>query len=466
MSVRRWYLPLVALLAVGLALRVLATAGYWPAYIANPDAFSYLDAAGSDLFKYAERPSGYPIFLRVADWGLFGHFPLLVALQHLLGLAAGVLIYLTAVRFGASRVLALAAAAVVLLTGDQIFFEHAVLSEALFGFLVLASVYCAARTLDPGALPWAVAAGALLAAAATVRTVGLFMLPLLALWLVLTQPGRFRVRAVPVLACVLSAVVVAGAYVVAQRDATGFTGFARTTGWSLYSRVAHFADCSKFTPPEGTAGLCEPDVPSDERPGATFYHHDSRSPAWQVFGPPPNGNEQLRTFAREVIINQPFAYARTVVKDALRYIDPDIGRYRPYNGTGPGGLSFKDPNPAYLDRSLEQIRLHWHSVSFHDRFGGALRGYQDVIRVHGYLLPLLALVALVGLWPATRRERAGIALMLGFTAIAVAVPSATLFYSWRYLVPLLPLLVAAAALGVGALLRRWADRGQRAAPAG
>jgi len=314
--------------------------------------------------------------------------------------------------------------------------------------------YCASRAVDAGTLPWVLGAGALLAAAATVRTVGLFMLPLLVLWVAFVRPGRIRARAVPAAACALAALVVAGTYVVVQREETGFTGFARTSGWSLYSRVAHFADCSQFTPPDGTEGLCEPGVPSDARPGATFYHHNGASPAWRVFGPPPNGNEQLGEFARQVIINQPDAYARTVVKDALRYVDPDIGRERPFNGTTPDGLSFNEPSSPYLERSLEQIRLYWHPVSVHDRFGGTLRAYQATVRVHGYLLPLLALLAAVGLWPATRRERAGIALMAGFAAIAVAVPSATLFYSWRYLVPLLPLLVGAAALGGYALWRR------------
>jgi hypothetical protein len=457
-SVRRLYRPLVALLVAGIALREVATAGFWPAYIANPDAYSYLDAAGGELFKYAERPSGYPLFLRVADFGLFGEFPLLIALQHLLGLAAGVLLYLATWRFGAPRPVALIPAGVILLTGDQIFFEHAVLSEALFGFLIAAAVYCASRTIDSRALPWAAAAGALLAAAATVRTVGLFMLPLLVLWVAFTQRGRIRARAAPALACVAAGVLVAGAYVVAQRAETGFTGFARTSGWSLYSRVAPFADCSQFTPPEGTSGLCQPEVPSDARPGATFYHHNSASPAWQVFGPPPAGNDKLRAFAREVIVSQPYAYARTVVKDTLRYIDRDIGLNRPYDGTGPGGLSFNEPNPDYLAPSLDEIRTHWGAVNFHDRFGGTLRTYQDVIRVHGYLLPVLVLLGLLGLWPARRSERAGIALMGGMAAIAVVVPSATLFYSWRYLVPLLPLLVAAAALGGLALARYAGER--------
>jgi hypothetical protein len=461
MPVRRLYLPLVALLGVGLALRVVATVGFWPAYIANPDSFSYLDAAGGELFKYAERPSGYPFFLRISDWAFFGHFPLLVALQHLLGLATGVLVYLTMRRFDAPRPLAVVPAAVVFLTGDQVFYEHAVLSEALFGFLVAGALYCAARTLHGKALPWAAAAGALLAASATVRTVGLFMLPPLGLWLLFTRRGDLKLRLGRLAACAAAAAVVAGSYVFAQHEETGFTGFARTSGWSLYSRVAHFADCSEFTPPEGTDGLCQPDVPSDSRPGATFYHHNSQSPAWQVFGPPPNGNEELGEFARAAIVHQPYSYARTVVKDALRYVDPDIGLERPFNGTTPNGLSFNEPNVDFLGRSLEQISIHWRPVKIHYRFDSTLRGYQATVRVHGLLLPLLVLLGILGLWLGTPRERAGVALMGGAAAVAVIVPSATLFYSWRYLVPLLPALAGAGSLGGYALVRRVRARTHR-----
>jgi 4-amino-4-deoxy-L-arabinose transferase-like glycosyltransferase len=453
-SSRRPYLPLAGVLAVGVGLRVLATVGFWPAYIANPDAFAYLDAAGTELFKYTERPSGYPVFLRAADFALFGEFPLLVALQHLIGVVAGVLMYLAMRRFGAPRALALVPAAVVLLTGDQVFFEHAVLSEALFGFLVAAAIWCASHVLAGRSLPWAMAAGGLLAVAATVRTVGLFMLPLLVLWVVLARPGGVRSRLVPAVGCAVAAIAMAGTYVVAQREYTGFTGFARTSGWSLYARVAHFADCSTFTPPRGTAGLCQPDVPEEKRPGATFYHHDPRSPAWRVFGQPPNGNKELRAFAREAIVHQPLTYAGTVAKDVLRYLDPNVGLDRPRSGVSPNGLSFSEPRAEYLARSLQQIELHWEPVTVRYRFASTLRAYQRIVRVHGPLLPLLLALALAGLWWGTRPERLGIVLLGGMAVVAVAVPSATLFYSWRYLVPLLPPLVGAAALGGFALARQ------------
>ena len=58
------YGPLAVLLAAGVGLRLVAMLPDWPAFFANPDAFSYMDAARDELFKYAERPAGYPAFLR------------------------------------------------------------------------------------------------------------------------------------------------------------------------------------------------------------------------------------------------------------------------------------------------------------------------------------------------------------------------------------------------------------------
>jgi len=458
---RRWrpYPPLVGLLGVGILLRILVSVGFSPAYIANPDAIAYLDAAGRNLWGFPERPAGYPLFLRVADFALFGKLPLLIALQHALGVATGLLLYLAVRRFGAPRGVALLPAAAVLLTGDQVFFEHAVLSEALFGFLVVAAIYCSARALEGHPLPWALAAGVLLAGAATVRTVALFMLPVLGLWLLVTVARPMRVRLLSAGAAALAAVCVLGVYVVAQREATGFNGFSRTVGWSLYSRVAYFADCGRFQPPGGTRQLCQ--EAGEPRPGATFYHHDARSPAWRVFGRPPNGDAQLGAFARQVIVHQPFGYARAVVKDVVRYAFPDIGSERAFSGTAPDGLAFSEPMPDRLAESLGLIAQHWDRATFRNRFGGSLRGYQQVVRVHPILLPLLALLAIGGLWRGSRRERAGIALLASLALLTVLVSSATLIYNWRYLVPLLGPLVGAAALGGFALRNAWLERSGR-----
>jgi hypothetical protein len=93
-------------------------------------------------------------------------------------------------------------------------------------------------------------------------------------------------------------------------------------------------------------------------------------------------------------------------------------------------------------------------VTPRDRFGATLRAYHMDVRVHGMLLPALLLLALAGLWRGNRRERLGITLLAALALTAIVVPSATLFYSWRYLVPLLPACVGAGALGGYALLRQ------------
>ena len=80
-------------------------------------------------------------------------------------------------------------------------------------------------------------------------------------------------------------------------SATGYFGLSEASGWALYSRVALFADCTRFDPPEGTRALCET-TPASERPGADFYGHEPGSPARRLFGEPPAGDEQLSEFAR------------------------------------------------------------------------------------------------------------------------------------------------------------------------
>ena len=121
-----------------------------------------MDAARDELFKYAERPAGYPAFLRAVHLVTFDYFPATIVLQHLLGIASGLLVYATVRRLGASRPLALVPTAVVLLGGDLIFFtEHAVLSEALFTFLLTAALYAAVRALDERPALWAAGAGVL-----------------------------------------------------------------------------------------------------------------------------------------------------------------------------------------------------------------------------------------------------------------------------------------------------------------
>ena len=153
--------------------------------------------------------------------------------------------------------------------------EHSALSEPLFSFLVALCIYFCARALDAGPLPWAYLAGLTAASAACVRAIGLLLPGVVVIALVVGARGTARPRLTMGVAAAASAILVLGVYGLAMRDATGYGGMSvtRTGGWAMYSRVAPFADCDRFTPPPDTRQLCEdrpasarPDGPSTTRP--------------------------------------------------------------------------------------------------------------------------------------------------------------------------------------------------------
>ena len=154
---------LLAVLAVGVAIRVVLMVSYTPAYLSYPDTWGYVVAAKGPLFLHDWiRPAGYPAML-AALHAVWNSLTFVVVVQHLLGLATAVVIYATLLRAGASRWVAVVPAAVVALTVDGILYEHAILSETPFGLLIALALYAGVRALEPGApRRWAVAAGALL----------------------------------------------------------------------------------------------------------------------------------------------------------------------------------------------------------------------------------------------------------------------------------------------------------------
>ena len=126
---------LVALLALGLALRLWTMLAYRPAVLGYPDGTEYLINGVHDLWRGIGRPVGYPILIRAVTT-LGGGLTALVALQHLLGLATAVVLYWIVRAAGAPRGFACVPAAVVLLSGDQAYIEHSPMSETLFAFLL------------------------------------------------------------------------------------------------------------------------------------------------------------------------------------------------------------------------------------------------------------------------------------------------------------------------------------------
>src|SRR3954452_6480011 len=96
----------LAVLGVGVALRVWAMVAWSPAFMGWPDAKSYLDVAHGELFSNVLRPAGYPLFLRSLD-GLHASLGVVVGVNHALGLATAVLLFAIVRRLGAPPLLGL-----------------------------------------------------------------------------------------------------------------------------------------------------------------------------------------------------------------------------------------------------------------------------------------------------------------------------------------------------------------------
>src|SRR4051794_38955647 len=200
LSIRAPSPPLVALgllVAAGIALRVLLIADYRPGVFANADSARYIHFAlePPGLLNDPFGPTGYSAFLRFAHW-IDPHVQFTIVLQHVLGICSALLLYGAVRRLGCPRWPALIAPAVVLLSADQVFVEHTLLTEAAFIPLLCAGLYCVARATESAQRRawWLAGGGALLASAALVRTVGLVVLPVVIVWLLLSAPAPPRRR--------------------------------------------------------------------------------------------------------------------------------------------------------------------------------------------------------------------------------------------------------------------------------
>jgi hypothetical protein len=455
------------LFAAAVGLRLFAVLAYWPAGLGKRDSAAYVRAAHNGLGLDTLDPSGYPLFLRLAHT-ISSQLVFTVALQHVLGLASGLLVYLAVRRLGGPRWLGLIPAAVVWFNGDQIFLEHTLLTESLFTFLLSALVYAAVRCLDEAPRTlwlWPAVTGALAGGLLAVRSVSLLLAPLVIAWLVLAlwRTGRPWVQGA--LAAGGAALVIVAGYSVLRHDVTGrWAPVADGSGWILYSRVAQFADCTKFDPPRGTRVLCETSPP-DSRPGQLYYEWLG-GPARRAFGDPPRHDATVGSFARAAILHQPFAYLHTVGDDLRRYFDPSASVTRLGGGADADAFTFLREAPRYDSEVLREAHAYYQPFTPRTGDGaGLLSDYQRAIRVHGPLLMLFLVLAFIGVWAAAGRVRWALVLLAGLALYLLVFPVATTLYEWRFGIPGLGASAAAAALGGWSLAERVRARRSSVVPA-
>jgi hypothetical protein len=461
-----------ALLVVGLALRVWLTIVWSPALTGYSDSGIYFQGAVESVWTDPVRMVGYPMFLRVLH-AIAPHLILVVIVQHTLGLGAATLFFLAVRRCGGPSGLGLAPAAVVALGGDELFLEHAALSDALFIFLIAAMLYCALRASEDG-LRWALLTGLFAGLGVWDRTAGLGLAIVIAVWLACSA-GRPSRRSLAIGGASLAvALAVIGVYAGWRSLAVDQPGtLTSNNAWNLYGRVAPWADCTKFTPPPETEGLCEATPPSQRgyRSGE-FYIFSEESPAQKLYGPPylistvPHAMERLQEWSEAAIRGQPLDYLHAVWRDTLRLLSPNTASY--------GDLS-ADAMVAFLlygpDRhsGANSFVESWQSLLYpddpaaHHADIGPFKTWEAITRIDNLWMALALALCLVGPWLLKGRARAG-TLLFGATALLLLFfPILTKGYDYRFVIPAYAPLVAADALAAWGLVAWLRERGARGA---
>lgn len=425
----------VIVFVVAAGLRLLSLIAYYPALEFFGDSYSYL-ANANHLTPDLWHPLVYPVFLRlVAQTHLLVLVPLI---QHLMGLATGALIYRLLRRNGLSDLAATLGAAPVLLDAWQVDVEQIVLTEALFGLLLVAGVYL--LTGGRPTLRRCLAGGLLLSAAVLTRTVGVPVALIAVALLAWRHCGKG-----PVLAAVAALLVPLAGYAIAFHAAFGSYALQGYSGRDLYGEVATFARCDGW----GTATdrqLC-PHLPVAQRPGNNQYTWSRASPLYRLPVARSQGphavlalNRTAGAFARAVIRRQPLSYLRVVLDMTVRY-------FRPGRVAGPRDFpqvawqfpARTDPPPPWnvdlAHRGFFNTAVHPHLLR---PVATGLRAYQRVGYLPGPLLLMLALLPGVAVCVNRRDRAAWSAAALSVAGLGtLVVPSTAAGFDYRYVLPAL-----------------------------
>jgi 4-amino-4-deoxy-L-arabinose transferase-like glycosyltransferase len=261
---RHWMFAVLAGCAT--ALRVVVLLAYQQALI-FPDSERYLQYAHNFIIGQWIpdwlRTSGYSFLLIPAV--LARNLTVVVAVQHLLGLATAVLIYATLIHFGARRWLAAVATVPVLFDPLQLDLEQYILTDVCATFLLLVALVVLVWRRDAVGKVAPAVAGLLIAAATLVRESDLLvMIPALIYLVAVIRPRRrLAVRAGLLLAgCVLPVL----GYLAWFNSTFNTFNFVTYNTEFMYGRIAQFADCTGLSLPSYERHLCPPQPPAQRDP--------------------------------------------------------------------------------------------------------------------------------------------------------------------------------------------------------
>jgi hypothetical protein len=444
LALARKHRALTALLIIGLVVRIAVSVVYAPGLLFWGDSYHYLESA-QQFEPPVRRVWGYSVFLRLLD--LLGPLGLVPVVQHLLGLACGVVVYAVLERRSVPRWAAAAAAAPVLLDGYQINIEQFVLAESMFAALLLGAL---ALLLARGPLTDIRAAGAglFLAGAALTRSVALPLLVVFVLYLLVRRVG-WKPLVAFVVATSTPLIAYAG-WFAHEHDRVGFTAM---SGRLLYGKTAPFVDCSAV--PEQQRGLCPAGEPPRKLPPDFYSFGPGPGSPAAAYGYTAHDDGVLTDFARGVIVRQPRDYAASVLRDLGQYAGPV--RSQRWSDQRISAWQFPDtPRSPFTVAIAERPGARFAGITEDPgRAASVLRAYQ-VVTMPGTALALCVLVSLLA---AVRRgpessradggrDRADCLLLASVGLLLVVVPAMTASLDYRFVLPTLVVLPMGAALGL------------------
>ena len=404
---------LAALVVAGIALRVWMWAAVTPAVTNLSDSLVYVGMADGELFADPIRQAGYS---DLPPRGAPGLRPDRAPRSRSSTCSASrrrLVLYATVRRAGGQVWAAAIAAAAVLLSVDQIFLEHSLMSETLFTFVLALAMYTATRALVAGAerrigplserTVWLLGTGVALGLLPGSASSASHSLPSSRFG----PSSRFRPerrtanggRRAPHAgsrAQLLSPPPPSSSSSPTPSTARPGSRPRRAGGRTL--RSAQFADCSTLDPPAGTESLCE-ETPSDERNGPDFYFFEPESPAVELYGAPPNGDDELGTFGRRAILAQPFAYAEAVARDFARFfILADQGR-RDFAGPAYEALEV-DREAGPVEEDVAAVFNEYYAPEEYTTHASAstLASVQHALRFHPTLMLISVFLRAAGLF--------------------------------------------------------------------
>jgi hypothetical protein len=445
-----------AVFCLGLILRVITMLGFRPAIWFGGDSASYI-STGLRLIPGTSRLAGYGLMLAVLR--PLHSFYVVTAVQHLMGLAMGVMIYALLRRYGLPAWGATLATLPVLLSAYQLEIEHEILPSAAFGFFITLAVVLTLWWRGERPVWATVSAATVLAVSFTFWPVGL---PILVLFLLYAALRRVGWRALT--AGTAAAAVPLAGYMLWFNHTYHHLTFSYSNGIYLWSRTMTFANCAVIKPPPSLRPLC-PNQPVAQRPAASTFIWEPDSPLNNVSGKKFSAgtNALAMSFARRAILAQPGGYAADVLHDtalSFAWNIPDHPsaimkqRYEFAYATQP----WIAPSTVLpVGRTVAQDQRAYGGETGTralEPFAGWMRAYQRFAYVRGTLVGVLLLIGLGGIIASWRRRGflrrtgwGGAALFPWLASVSLLlVPVMTADFSERYALLAVPTICLAAAL--------------------